>query len=70
MPRPYALRELTARLGDPHFEQLIHERGEEARLLVHWGCGCTAIGASRPPEAEGDLRWSRCGHHAAETTPV
>jgi hypothetical protein len=66
MVEPHELRHLTALLGEPHLEQLTHQQGEAARLLVYWGCGCTAIGG--PPLAEGSagLRWSRCDHHAAE----
>jgi len=66
MVGPYELRELTARLGEPHLEQLTHQQGETARLLVHWGCGCTAIGAPSVSEGSAELRWSRCDHHAGE----
>jgi hypothetical protein len=65
MVESYELRELTARLGEPHLEQLTHQQGDAARLLVYWGCGCTAIGV--PSLSEGSaLRWSRCDHHAAQ----
>lgn len=64
MVAPYELLALTARLGTPHLEQLAHERGEAPRLLVHWGCGCTAIGRPGTADGSGELRWSRCDHHA------
>jgi hypothetical protein len=64
MVEQHELGELTARLGAPHLEQMTARSGEASRLLVHWGCGCTAIGQSGLRRAEGGLHWSRCGHHA------
>ena len=64
MVAQHDLGELTARLGAPHLEQLTVRSGRPSQLLVHWGCGCAAIGA--PPSASGPagVRWTRCGHHA------
>jgi len=59
----YELRSLTAQLGTPAFEQQT-KRGGDACLLVHWGCGCTAIGRPAVEAAEALLRWTRCAHHA------
>ena len=60
----YDLRSLTAQLGAPEFQQTA-KSGEETRRLVHWGCGCAAIGRTESGEAEGLLmRWTRCDHHA------
>jgi|GEM_PF-3558527 len=59
----YDLRDLTAQLGTPAFEQTTR-RGGLTCLLLHWGCGCTAIGSPANREAERQLRWTRCDHHA------
>jgi hypothetical protein len=63
----YALRHLTAYLGAPHLEQLTHRRDAGSQLLVHWGCGCTAMGAPGLNDETTELRWSRCDHHGAES---
>jgi hypothetical protein len=52
-------------LGAPHLEQITHRRGEEARILVYWGCGCTGIGSPTAAVEETSVRWSRCDHHAS-----
>ncbi len=59
----YDLQDLTAQLGEPTLEQLT-KRGDDSCLLLHWGCGCTAIGSPAREVAERLLRWSRCDHHA------
>jgi hypothetical protein len=64
MAEQHELRELTARLGAPHLEQMTVRSGRPSQLLVHWGCGCTAIGAPASPGDEAGVRWSRCDHHA------
>jgi hypothetical protein len=61
----HELADLTARLGVPHLEQLTHARGEAARVLVYWGCGCTAIGTGSNAVGSSPVRWSRCDHHGA-----
>lgn len=63
MVEQHELRVLTARLGAPHLEQVTVRSGEPSQLLVHWGCGCTAMGASHGG-GEAGVRWSRCEHHA------
>ena len=65
MIEPHALRELTARLGPPNLEQITHRRGEKARVHFYWGCGCTGVGTSSASDGDTEVRWSRCGHHAA-----
>ena len=64
MVEQHELRDLTARLGAPHLEQMTVRSGEASRLLLHWGCGCTAIGATGGTGDDAALRWSRCDHHA------
>jgi hypothetical protein len=66
MMESHDLAALTARLGVPHLEQLTHPRGEAARMVVYWGCGCTGMGTEGPPEGGSAVRWTRCDHHAAE----
>ena len=61
MVEQHELEELTARLGAPHLEQMTVRRGAPSQLLVHWGCGCTAIGEAA---SSAGVRWSRCEHHA------
>ncbi len=61
----HELAALQALLGVPYLEQLTHARGEAARILVYWGCGCTGIGIGAGPEGSSAVRWSRCDHHAA-----
>jgi hypothetical protein len=64
----YELRTLEAHLGEPEFRQTA-KRGEGKCRLVHWGCGCTAIGDSVQREAERMLmRWTRCDHHVLSET--
>jgi hypothetical protein len=65
----YDLDALTAQLGTPAFEQTT-KRGDGACLLVHWGCGCTAIGSPARRDADGLLRWTRCDHHALAEAPA
>ena len=65
MIEPHTLGDLALRLGPPSLEQFAHRRGEAARLLVHWGCGCTGIGAPAESDETTLVRWSRCDHHAA-----
>jgi hypothetical protein len=49
----------------PYLEQLTHARGEAARVLVYWGCGCTGIGTGEWSQGSSAVRWSRCDHHVA-----
>jgi hypothetical protein len=65
MVESHELADLTARLGQPYLEQLTHARGEAARVLVYWGCGCTGIGTGERSEGSNAVRWSRCDHHIA-----
>jgi hypothetical protein len=65
MIEPHELRELTARLGAPHLEQITHRRGERARVHFYWGCGCTGSGTPDASDEQTPVRWSRCAHHAA-----
>jgi hypothetical protein len=58
------LRDLTARLGEPHLEQITHRTGRQRQVAYYWGCGCTAMGIPAG-EAPGPVRWRRCDHHAA-----
>jgi len=64
MIEPHELRELTARLGAPHLEQILHHRGGRA-VHFYWGCGCTGTGTSPSTSERTEVRWTRCGHHAA-----
>ena len=66
MIESHELAALTARLGAPHLEQLTHPRGEAARVVVYWGCGCTGMGTREGSGTLGAVRWTRCDHHAAE----
>jgi hypothetical protein len=61
----HELTDLTARLGVPDLEQLTHARGEPARVVVYWGCGCTALGTGERSAGSSAVRWSRCDHHVA-----
>ena len=73
MFEPHELRELTARLGLPHLEQITHRTGQERRVAFYWGCGCSAMGKPAEPEERTAMRWTRCDHHAvtgAETAPA
>lgn len=63
MIESHELAALAARLGEPHLEQVTHPRGEAAKVVLYWGCGCTGMG---PAEGPRTVRWSRCDHHAAE----
>jgi hypothetical protein len=67
MIEPHELRELRARLGVPHLEQVTHRSGEGTTLAFYWGCGCTAMGkaAAGRSDERAPMRWSRCDHHAA-----
>ena len=65
MVEQHELTDLTARLGAPHLEQVTVRSGEPSQLLVHWGCGCTAMGAPASGTGRAGVRWSRCDHHAA-----
>jgi hypothetical protein len=65
MVESHELADLTARLGMPYLEQLTHARGEAARVLVYWGCGCTGIGTGEWSQGSSAVRWSRCDHHVA-----
>ena len=68
MVEQHELRELEARLG-PHLEQLTVRSGAPPQMLVHWGCGCTAIGAPSPRRDRAGVRWTRCAHHAEAAVP-
>jgi hypothetical protein len=65
MIEPHELRELRARLGVPHLEQMTHRSGQGTALAFYWGCGCSAMGKACEPEDLTPMRWSRCDHHAA-----
>ena len=65
MIEPHELRELTARLGVPHLEQITHRTGQGTKVAFYWGCGCTAMGTPAVSDERTAVRWSRCDHHAA-----
>ena len=65
MIEPHELRDLTARLGVPHLEQVTHRSGQGTALAFYWGCGCTAMGKAAESDERSLMRWSRCDHHAA-----
>jgi len=69
MVQLHELVELTARLGAPHLEQMTVRRGEPSQLLLHWGCGCTALGTPGSEDTRTGVRWSRCEHHADVAAP-
>ncbi len=70
MVQLHELAALIAHLGAPHLEQMTVRTGGPSQLLVHWGCGCTAMGTPALEDERTSVRWSRCEHHAGAEAVV